>query len=291
MFVVIGAAGAQGMAVLRALKRRAMPSRAFVRSGNDAARARAAGAEETAIGDLNDAESLAAAVRSASAVFLVTPFEADAAAARQTAERVVTGLTRGGARHVVFNTGILSAMPAVGVGSVDGKLETLMAMRDGGIPHVALGVTFYLENWLMPWASRRLQSDDVLSYPLPADMPVSWLAHADMAEAAVTALPRPALAGRTMQLGGPSRTPQMISESVGRLLGRVVRFEMLPLRAFIEGGDAASGPARVGTAIGALYEWATEQSGTPTDVGTAGLEELDVRPTEPRSWLASQDWR
>jgi uncharacterized protein YbjT (DUF2867 family) len=225
----------------------------LVRSERDADQARNAGASEVAIGDLLRPESLAAALHGATGVFLVTPFAADVEAARYTAERVAEGLARGKAPFVVFNTGIFTAMCPMGLGSIDGKRATLDALARAGVPHLALGVTFYLENWLMPWAPARLTTDAVVSYPLPADLPVSWLAHGDMADAPANALSRAELAGRSIQLGGVSRTPAQMAARIAAAAGRVLRFEQMPLDTFISGGDATSGSARFGTAIGALY--------------------------------------
>lgn len=287
--LVVGGAGAQGAAVLRAIKARGLKARALVRSVRDVASALNAGAEDHVVADLTDSDALARAVDGMARVFLVTPFEADLDQAKRTAETVVAGLVRGGARHVVFNTGLIAGMPRVGVGSVDGKIETLSGLRDAGVPVIELAVTYYAENWLMPWASGRI-AQGILSYPLASDARVSWLMHSDMGKAAAVALTRTDLAGRTIQLGGETCTPVQMTEMIAKATGRALRFEALPLAAFIEGGDAASGGARMGTAIGSLYGWEMATAGSPADVGTGGLEELGITPVSGQSWVSAQNW-
>jgi len=287
--LVIGASGAQGGAVLKALADRGVPTRALVRDARDAGGLHDL-ADEIVMADLSDIDAVARAVERSRAVFLVTPFEADRDAALETAARVAAGLARGRARHVVFNTGIIAGMPDAGVGSIDGKHALLAALRGAEVPVVELAVTYYLENWLMPWASGHLAAG-ILSYTLPADLPVSWLAQRDMAAAAAAALLRPDLAGKTIQLGGETRTPQEIAALVAKATRRSLRFEQLGLGDFVAATDAASGPARLGTAIGALYRWVIEKRPAAAKVGAGGLAELGVEPISPARWVAAQSWR
>lgn len=72
MILVTGAAGKTGLAVLRALQAIGAPTRGLVRSEEQASAVNALGAEPI-VGDMQDNSVLAAAMRGASAVYLICP--------------------------------------------------------------------------------------------------------------------------------------------------------------------------------------------------------------------------
>ncbi len=72
MILVTGAAGKTGQAVLRALQAIGAPARGLVRSPQQATAVTAFGAEPAVV-DMQDAAALAAAMRGASAVYLICP--------------------------------------------------------------------------------------------------------------------------------------------------------------------------------------------------------------------------
>jgi len=71
--LMVGATGAYAGLVLPELKKRGVTVRALVRNEEGARRARHRGADETLLGDLNDAESLHLAARGVDGVFQINP--------------------------------------------------------------------------------------------------------------------------------------------------------------------------------------------------------------------------
>jgi uncharacterized protein YbjT (DUF2867 family) len=194
VILVIGSTGTVGSEVVRQLRERDAPVRAFVRSREKGAQAEAAGAE-IAVGDATDAAALDAALQGVERVFFVLPASPDQVGQETD---VVDAIVRAGAPPAV-KLSVISADPGspVRFAAAHGRVEELLG--EAGVPHTLLRPTDYMQN-AFRWAPMFAQGTVYLPVP---DARIASLDVRDLAAAAVAALTDDGHEGRTYELTGP----------------------------------------------------------------------------------------
>jgi len=183
MIVVTGATGLLGGAVVeRLLARR--PAEEIGVSVRDPTKAAALADRGVRVrrGDYDDAASLAHAFAGADQLLLVS-----AAATGETALRqhrtAIDAARRAGVRRVVY-TSHMGANPASAFAPMVDHAATEALLADSGLAFTALRNGFYAASGRM-LLGRAVETLDVAA---PADGPVSWTAHDDLADAAAIVL-------------------------------------------------------------------------------------------------------
>jgi len=220
MIVVTGATGLLGGAVVeRLLARR--PAEEIGVSVRDPTKAAALADRGVRVrrGDYDDAASLAHAFAEADQLLLVS-----AAATGETALRqhrtAIDAARRAGVRRVVY-TSHMGANPASAFAPMVDHAATEALLADSGLAFTALRNGFYAASGRM-LLGRAFETGEVAA---PADGPVSWTAHDDLADAAAIVLteegrfegPTPPLTGSAaLDLAG------LAAEALGRPIRRTV---------------------------------------------------------------------
>ena len=196
--------------------------------------------------DLLDRSSLQAAYAGADAVVLQLPlvYDARALVMGQNAARAAEAA---GVTHLVMNTGGPLPPEPIGVPFLDARLLAAAA----AVPRVTVlqPMTTYMENLNAAWSAARIVRDGVVAYPVPAEVPLRWVATADVAVAVERALARE-VAG-WFELPGPALTGYELAEALGGAIGRPVRWQTIAPHVFAEllrpalGDHAADGTAAV----------------------------------------------
>ncbi|MEV0584318.1 NmrA family NAD(P)-binding protein [Nonomuraea sp. NPDC050310] len=266
--LVIGASGAQGGAVAARLASRGLAVRGFGRSG------RVPSGVEGFAGDLGDERAVRAAFAGVRRVSVTLPlvFEAETVA-RYTANLVSAAKAAGVERMVLNTANRLPAGPS-GVAAFDTRRAAVAELEAAGVPLVVLCPPVYLDNLHAPWVWAGQGAERVLRYPLPAEQPVAWLSHHDLAVATEAALTRDGLEGARLDLGGPQ---ELTGPELAALAG--ARYEAADPDAF----TAALGPA--GPPVAATYHWGAAHPGF-FRADPAAAERLGVEPTPAAAWLA-----
>ncbi|NKI41207.1 NAD(P)H-binding protein [Streptomyces physcomitrii] len=222
MIIVTGAGGQLGRAVVERLLTR-VPAGQLGVSVRDPGKA--AELEESGVrvrrGDFLDPGSLAHSFEGASRILLVSVGRTGESALR--AHRAaVEAAASAGADHLFY-----TSHQAAGAASAFSPMHTHAAterlLRESGLPWTSLRNGFYASfaAALLPAA---LESGELV---LPEDGPVSWTAHADLAEAAAVALTEDGPQGPTPGLTGAealdmAEVAVLASELAGRPIRRVV---------------------------------------------------------------------
>lgn len=211
-FLVTGAAGNVGRAVLTELIARGYRARGLYRS----ARESMVGVEPV-IGDLNEPASLERAFDDVAAVFLL-PGYADMPGLVRLAERA-------GARIVLLSS-IEAATQDAGNAVVAYMLDSETAVRAAEVPWCILRPSGFMTNTFR-WTPQ-LRDGDVVRLPFP-DQPVALIDPTDIATVAVRALTSGDHDGTTLHLSGPETLrPADQVAAVGMELGRPLVFEVEP---------------------------------------------------------------
>ncbi|WP_103963062.1 SDR family oxidoreductase [Nonomuraea solani] len=271
-FLVIGASGAQGGAVARHLTERGHDVRGFSRTGDVPARVR------PFRGDLGDAARVKEAFDGVTHASVTLPLVYDPATVSAHVRHVIDGALAAGVRRLAFNTGNRLPEAESGVAAFETRRRAAAALLSSGVPTVVLRPPLYAENLRAPGVA----GPGVLRYPLPADVAVPWLTHADLGAATAAALTLDGLEGATLDLGGPDT---VTGPELAAMFGPGVRYEEQDVAAF-ESGLAHAVGAEAAAGVAATYRWIGGRRGFFTP--SPGLaERLGLRLTPLRDWIAT----
>ncbi|GAA2091197.1 hypothetical protein GCM10009801_56740 [Streptomyces albiaxialis] len=288
-YLVTGATGAQGGAVARLLAARGADVRGLARRS----RASPAGVAVHA-GDLGDAAAVRAAFEGVTHAALTLPLEYDHATVVRYARNLAGAARAARVRRLVLNTNTpLPERPTDRPG-FETRRAAEEVLRASGVPTVVVRPTVYLDNLHSPWHGPALVRDGVLACPLPAELPVAWMAHADLARVVVAALDRegPEMEGRVLSVGGPEAlTGPELADALGRGLGREVRYVPLGVDRFEAGLARAVGAGAAAGVAGIYHHVASGRDPAllaPDPARTART--LGVRLTPAAEWAGAQRW-
>jgi uncharacterized protein YbjT (DUF2867 family) len=220
--------------------------------------------------DLFDRGSLEAAYAGAGAVVLQLPLLYDERAL-EVADNAARAAEAAGIPHLVLNASTQLPPQPIGVPFLDARLVAAAA----DVPRVTvLQPTLYLENITV--------RDGVIAYPLPGDVPVPWVATADVAIAVERAITRE-VAG-WFALPGVPASGHEVAAAIGTAIGRPVVWQTITPDEFAEllrphlGDHAAEGTA-------AVYRMHAASPPAWPDPAPA-REALDWAPRDAAAWAA-----
>lgn len=219
MILMIGASGAVGKPALRALVAQGAAVRALSSNADSAKALEQAGAAETVVGDLRNADDLARAMAGADQVFFVMPrFQEDETAA---SARVIDAAKAGGVGHFLYCsvyhpqlTGLLHHAQ---------KLAVEEHLIESGMAFTILRPAMFMQNLNMEWA--QVSGDGIYPRPYSPDQEMAVIDTGDLAEVIATVLTDPARQGGCYDLVGDRLTHAEMAGHVGEALGRDVRAE------------------------------------------------------------------
>ncbi|YCI06830.1 NmrA family NAD(P)-binding protein (plasmid) [Ensifer sp. D2-11] len=228
MFIVIGANGHVGSAVVTTLLNGGHPVTAVLHSRGSVASWRKRGAQ-TAVVDVRDSDELSAVFRTGTRAFLLNP-NADVSTdtdreEHATVRSIVAALDEAGLEKVVVAS-TYGAQPGERCGDLNVLYDFEQALAAQPIPATVQRGAYYMSNWdnLLDAAK-----DGVLPTMLPADMKIPMVAPADLGKAAARHLLEPPHDHDVHYVEGPERySPQDVANAFAAALGNPVRVEVTP---------------------------------------------------------------
>ncbi|MFE4457435.1 NmrA/HSCARG family protein [Nocardia tengchongensis] len=286
--LVIGATGQQGRATAQQLLERGWEVHAFVRNLESPAAIalRAEGANLTQ-GDLDDTDSIRAAMDGAHGVFMMlTMMEgihitAEGIAAEQRRGKAVADLAKElDVAHFVYSS-LRGAGQNTGVDYYAAKEAIEAYISELELPATVLRPTFFMDN--LNGFNRPVPDENgglVVNLAVRSEIPVSLISTHDIGAFAAIAFDRPEqFIGRIVPLAGDYLTPTQIAEVIGQHTGLPARSNVVPLeqvRAF-------------DPHVGQMFTHFNESPDGPLDLAALraeypGLQDLGA-------WLRSIDWK
>jgi uncharacterized protein YbjT (DUF2867 family) len=251
IIVVVGATGAQGGGLVRAIL--ADPDGGFVaraltrNAASDKARELAAQGVEVVEADISDETSLAKAFDGAYGAYLMTNFWEHASPQKEKSDAAaMAGAAKSaGLSHVIWSTledtrehiplsdeRMPTLLDSYKVPHFDAKAEANQFFTDAGVPTTFLQTTFYWENFV---SFMRVQRDQDGRLILPLAMGESQLAGIaveDIGRTAYGILKRgQEFIGRTVSIAGEHLTGAQMAAVLGNALGEEVTYVPVPFDA------------------------------------------------------------
>jgi uncharacterized protein YbjT (DUF2867 family) len=215
--LIVGATGKYAGLVLPELKKRGATVRALVRNEEGVRIAQELGADETAIGDLEDPASLSAAAAGTEGVFHINPAfapnEADLGLA------MVKAAEDAGVNKFVFSGIIHPSLSQLSNHAA--KMPVEQAVYESGMIFTVLQPTLFMQTIENAWQDVLEQGK--FSMPYLRQMRVSYVDYRDVAEAAAIALTTDKLDYGTFELSAPGMINRIeVALLMTKILGRAI---------------------------------------------------------------------
>jgi NAD(P)H dehydrogenase (quinone) len=220
MILITGAGGKTGKAVIRALVARGAIVRAFIRSAAHEATLSAMGVDEIMLGEMDDPQALARALRGADAIYHICPnvHPNEVGFAR----RLIDSAADLGVPRLVYHSVLhpqIEAMPHHW-----NKMRVEEMLFSSALDITILQPTAYMQNSLAQWDN--MVRNGVYRVPYPIETRLSLVDLDDVAEAAAGVLTDAGHSGATYELVGTLPLAQVeIAAAFGQALRRAIRAE------------------------------------------------------------------
>lgn len=220
-FAVLGATGAQGGAVVRALLDSGATVRGITRrTDSGAAQRLAAAGVEVVAADLADEASVAGAFTGVDGAYaLTTPFEDGPEAEIAQGRTILDAAVAAQVPHLVFSS-VADADQHTGIPHFDSKAAVEAALAQSGLSYTIVGPSYFYDNMLGGLDALKA---GVFELPLPADAPLQQLSRRDLGRfvAAVLNDPGP-VRGARIDIASDEPTGRQMTAALSEVLGRPV---------------------------------------------------------------------
>jgi len=238
VILVTGSGGKSGLALIRALRVAGAPARALVHREASVEKARAAGADQTVVGDVEDQATLLASLSGVDAVYALFPNMAPDELGM--AVRLIEAAQGQGISRLVYHSVLhpqTKAMPHHWQ-----KLHVEELLFESGLDFTILQPAAYMQNLKGYWDEAVAKG--IYRVPYPVDTRLSLVDLQDVAEAAAIVLTQDGHAGATYELSGPEAlTQDQIARALSQSIGVHVEARGMTVEAWLSRPEAqALGP-------------------------------------------------
>jgi uncharacterized protein YbjT (DUF2867 family) len=285
--LVIGATGQQGGAAAGHLLDAGRQVRALVRDpAAPAAMALRASGAELAVGDLDDPDTVRAALDGATGVFLALTMMAGprissegVLAERRRGTTVVELAEQAGIRHLVYSS-ISGADAGTGIPHYESKTRIEERIQALGLPATILRPVSFMDNFATYNRPVVRDGELVVSLAVRPDRGMALIAVRDIGAFAAIAFARPGeFIGRRIEIAGDVLRPDEIAATFGRVCGVPARFHRTPI-AQIRAVDEQ---------LALMFSYFDEHPAPPPDL--APLRAYHPGLLRLESWLRATGWR
>ncbi len=246
--LVTGATGNTGSGLVEALKEKGADVRTFVRDESKAQSLKEMGTE-VVVGDLDNPETLEAAVKGVDKIALITW---NGPTAFQQALNVIEAARQADSPHIVRHSGWGPEKSRI----ITQHQQVEEALQSSGLPWTILKPTFFMQNTMM--GAQTIGSEGMLYMPMK-DGRIGMIDIRDIVDAAVEALTGSGHEGKTYILTGPASISfHDIADTFSKVLGKEVKYIPVPYEAGRESMVGMGVPEWIADGFAELFEGFSE---------------------------------
>jgi len=235
---MIGAPGEFAGLLLPELKKRGAKVRALVHNPASGDKTRERGADETAIGDLEDPRSLISAAKGVEAVFHINPVSAQDETKLGT--NMVEADKTAGVKKIVFSAVI---HPSLGLANHAAKLPVEQVIYTSGLSYAVLQPSMFMQNIEGAWS--RIVQLRQFAMPYSKEKKACYVDYRDVGEVAAVALTTDKLDNGTFELSAPGMLSRIeIAELMSEALGTKVEAVDIPFDEWVQRSNIPEGHLR-----------------------------------------------
>lgn len=275
---VVGATGQQGGATVDALLEAGVTVRALVRDADSAAalRLKRSGAK-LAVADLEQTETLVAAVGGVDAIFAMTTFTGSAGTDGEVEHgRAIGDAARtAGVPRIVYSS-VGGAERHTGIPHFESKRRVEEYLNTLGLHTIVIRPTFFMDNFASFSKPAVQDGTLVVRLPLPAGVPLQMVATRDVGQVVARALLHPELiASGAVEIAGDELTGEQIAAAFGEAAGLPAHYEPVPLEVLSGNPDQQ-----------AMFSWFAHVPAYQADFNASRSLVPDL--LDLRAWLAQR---
>ena len=234
MFVVLGATGNTGSAVVETLLSKKQPVRVIVRSADKGAGWKAKGAD-VAVASLDDVSALTKAFEGAKGVYLLVPpnygAEAWLADQRQRMDRAAEAVQKSGVDHVVFLSSVGGHLHG-GTGPIRAASYGEQALGCIAKRLTILRPCYFMDNWAPVIGAAKAQGVLPTFIAPPAKIPM--ISTKDIGRIGAERLMTGGYGKQIVEMAGPEEySPDQAASALSQILGKTVTAQHAPLSAVV----------------------------------------------------------
>jgi uncharacterized protein YbjT (DUF2867 family) len=234
MFVVLGATGNTGAAVVETLLSKKQPVRVIVRSAEKGASWKAKGTD-VAVASLDDVSALTKAFEGAKGVYLLVPpnygAEAWLADQRQRMDRAAEAVQKSGVDHVVFLSSVGGHLHG-GTGPIRAASYGEHALGCAAKRLTILRPCYFMDNWAPVIGAAKAQGVLPTFIAPPAKIPM--ISTKDIGRIGAEQLMTGGYGKQIVEMAGPEEySPDQAAAALSQILGKTVTAQHAPLSAVV----------------------------------------------------------
>ena len=234
MFVVLGATGNTGSAVVETLLSKKQPVRVIVRSADKGAGWKAKGAD-VAVASLDDVSALTKAFEGAKGLYLLVPpnygAEAWLADQRQRMDRAAEAVQKSGGEHVVLLSSVGGHLHG-GTGPIRAASYGEYALGCHAKRLTILRPCYFMDNWAPVIGAAKAQGVLPTFIAPPAKIPM--ISTKDIGRIGAERLMTGGYGKQIVEMAGPEEySPDQAAAALSQILGKTVTAQHAPLSAVV----------------------------------------------------------
>ena len=279
--LVTGATGRQGGAVIRHMLPKGWRLRALTRDpGSRAARALTEKEIEVVQGDMEDATSLARAAAGVYGIYSVQDFWAVGARREaQQGKNVADAAKKASVKHFVYSS-VGGAERNTGIPHWESKWEVEKHIRSLGLPATVIRPVAFMETYYIDQVEIGILKGK-LADPVRGDKAYQTIATDDIGAFVALAFERPSeFIGKELEIAGSELTNAETAKVFGRVLGKQVKFQKLPLPLV---------RLILGKEFYSMFRWFNE-AGFKADIPGLRRAYPEVHLQTLEEWLRNEGW-
>lgn len=234
MFVVLGATGNTGSAVVETLLSKNQPVRVIVRSADKGAGWKAKGAD-VAVASLDDVPALAKAFEGAKGVYLLVPPNYGAVAwladQRQRMDRAAEAVQKSGVEHVVLLSSVGGHLQG-GTGPIRAASYGEQVLGCHAKRLTILRPCYFMDNWAPVIGAAKAQG--VLPTFIAPQAKIPMISTKDIGRIGAERLMTGGYGKQIVEMAGPEEySPDQAASALSQILGKTVTAQHAPLSAVV----------------------------------------------------------